>query len=162
MIDRLVDSETSLPPEVRRIELVARIRAFIDRHLGDPGLSPSTLAVAHHISVRQLHRVFQAEEASASATVRQHRLERCRRDLATGLDPVHEIAARWGFQDAAHFSRVFRATYGHSPVDYRHHQTRHGVPEQTSARHARLGTWHASSMVVAPTVNDRRIWPLAY
>lgn len=140
MLARLADTETTLSPEVRRTELVARVRAFIDRHLGNPDLSPATLAAAHHISVRQLHRVFQEEGTTASALVRRRRLERCRHDLAANLNPVHEIAARWGFTDAAHFSRVFRATYGHSPLDHRH-------------RHA----WHASSTVVAPTVNDGEV-----
>jgi AraC-like DNA-binding protein len=54
--------------------------------------------------------------------IRQRRLERCRRDL---LDPsledvpVSAIAARRGLTSAAHFSRVFRAAYGASPVEYR-------------------------------------------
>lgn len=124
MIARLVDAETSVSAEVRRVELVARIRAFVDRHLGDPDLSPAVLAAAHHISVRQLHRVLQEEGTSAAALVRQQRLTRCCRDLTAGPDPVHKIAARWGFTDAAHFSRVFRTTYGHSPMDYRYRHTR--------------------------------------
>ncbi|GAA2788117.1 hypothetical protein GCM10010470_23340 [Saccharopolyspora taberi] len=55
--------------------------------------------------------------------IRQRRLERCRRDLTNPhlrQRPVHAIAARWGFTDPAHFSRIFRAAYGLSPSDYRH------------------------------------------
>jgi AraC-like DNA-binding protein len=54
--------------------------------------------------------------------IRERRLERCRRAL---LDPalrhwsVSAIAAHWGFVDAAHFSRVFRAAYGLPPAEYR-------------------------------------------
>jgi len=33
--------------------------------------------------------------------------------------PVTAIAARWGFTDAAHFSRIFRAAFGNSPTGYR-------------------------------------------
>ena len=29
--------------------------------------------------------------------------------------PVGEVAARWGFPDAAHFSRAFRAEFGEPP-----------------------------------------------
>ncbi|THA40311.1 helix-turn-helix domain-containing protein [Streptomyces sp. A1547] len=34
--------------------------------------------------------------------------------------PVHAVGARWGFADAAAFSRTFRAAYGISPRDHRH------------------------------------------
>ncbi|MER5369616.1 helix-turn-helix domain-containing protein [Streptomyces sp. NPDC002722] len=33
--------------------------------------------------------------------------------------PVHVIAARWGFPNAAAFSRSFRAVYGVTPQAYR-------------------------------------------
>ncbi|WP_063886422.1 AraC family transcriptional regulator [Streptomyces sp. NRRL S-31] len=49
-------------------------------------------------------------------------LVQCRRDLArrhaAGLT-IAAIAHRWGFISASHFSRVFRATYGVSPVEWR-------------------------------------------
>jgi AraC-like DNA-binding protein len=32
---------------------------------------------------------------------------------------VRVIAANWGFQDAAHFSRAFRDAFGVSPSDWR-------------------------------------------
>ncbi|MEU4553698.1 helix-turn-helix domain-containing protein [Micromonospora violae] len=35
------------------------------------------------------------------------------------LPTTPAIAARWGFSDKAHFSRVFRARYGRSPQAYR-------------------------------------------
>ncbi|MEV8610809.1 helix-turn-helix domain-containing protein [Amycolatopsis sp. NPDC051373] len=46
-------------------------------------------------------------------------------DLATHPDqhrhvPIAAIGRRWGFSDAAHFSRLFRSTYGRSPREYRH------------------------------------------
>jgi AraC-like DNA-binding protein len=47
---------------------------------------------------------------------------RCRRDLldpALRDRPVSAIAARWGITDPAHFSRLFRATYGVPPSEYR-------------------------------------------
>jgi AraC-like DNA-binding protein len=33
--------------------------------------------------------------------------------------PISAIAARWGFPDPAHFSRLFKATYGRSPRQFR-------------------------------------------
>ncbi|PWJ06900.1 AraC family transcriptional regulator [Streptomyces sp. NWU49] len=121
-----LDSEDALPPESRRRALHTRIRDFIDQNLGDPSLSPATVAAAHGISVRHLHQLFAAEGEAPAAWVRHRRLERCRRDLA---DPrlrgrsVRSIAARWGFTDPATFSRVFRRAYGMTPTDHRHHHT---------------------------------------
>jgi len=54
--------------------------------------------------------------------VRDCRLERCRADLADrclGSLSITEICFRWGFNDAAHFSRSFRARYGLAPKDFR-------------------------------------------
>ncbi|MFI2504526.1 helix-turn-helix domain-containing protein [Streptomyces sp. NPDC018972] len=124
VLGRCADSEDALPPESRRRALRTRIRDFIDQNLGDPSLSPATVAAAHGISVRHLHQLFAAEGEAPAAWIRHRRLERCRRDLA---DPrlrgrsVHAIAARWGFTDAATFSRVFRRAYGMTPTDHRHH-----------------------------------------
>lgn len=52
----------------------------------------------------------------------KHRLERCREDLLDPVlsdRPVAAIAMRWGFTDAAHFSRVFKAAYGVTPSELR-------------------------------------------
>src|SRR6266487_916353 len=45
-----------------------------------------------------------------------------RRDLedpALGQRGVQAIARRWGFEDPAHFSKIFRASYGEPPGQYR-------------------------------------------
>lgn len=102
--------------------LVGQVGKFIDEHLADPGLSSSVVAEAHFVSVRYLQKVFESEGMSVSALIRTRRLERCRRDLA---DPrclhlsIAQIGHRWGFPDAAHFSRLFRSTYGQSPRSFR-------------------------------------------
>src|SRR4051812_2841088 len=41
----------SASPDTRRRELLVRIHAFVEENLGDPGLSPSAVAAAHHISL---------------------------------------------------------------------------------------------------------------
>jgi AraC-like DNA-binding protein len=75
--------------------MMARIRAFIERHLADPDLSPATIAAAHHISTRTLHKLYKAERHPVAASIRRRRLERCRLDL---LDPAGPPArsAPWG------------------------------------------------------------------
>jgi AraC-like DNA-binding protein len=111
-----------IPPDTRRRALLLRIRAYIEARLPDPALSPGTIAAAHFVSVRYLHKLFEAEQATVSEWVRRRRLERCRRDLldpAMGTEPVGAIGMRWGFRDAGHFSRLFRAAYGVPPAEYR-------------------------------------------
>lgn len=123
----VVDAEASLTPETRRRALLLRIRAFALAHLGDPGLTPSALAAAHHISIGHLHRLFQDEPRTPAAWIRHQRLEHARHDLADPAQhatPVHAIAARWGFPRAADFTRAFRAAYGSPPRDYRHASSR--------------------------------------
>ncbi|GII82184.1 AraC family transcriptional regulator [Sphaerisporangium siamense] len=110
----------SLPDDSRRRTLMLAVRAFIEGRLGDPGLDPAQVAAAHHVSVRYLHRLFEAESTTVAAWIRQRRLERCRAELARGGDePVSAIAARWGLPDSAHFSRLFRRAYGMPPAEYR-------------------------------------------
>lgn len=102
--------------------LVQRIRAYIDRNLASTDLGPASIASAHFISTRHLHGLFQEQGVTVSTWIRTRRLERCRRDLLDPMladRPVAAIAARWGFVDAAHFSRTFKSTFGVSPSEYR-------------------------------------------
>jgi AraC-like DNA-binding protein len=120
-------TENLLPPETRQTVLRTQINAFIQQHLADPGLTPTTIATAHHISVRHLHRLYQGRETTINDGIRRSRLQRIHRDLT---DPrlharsISAIAARWGFPEPTHFSRAFRAMYGITPREHRH-QTRH-------------------------------------
>ncbi len=122
MLAQQLDATSSLPGDVRQHVLRARIDAFIDANLGDPDLRQQTIAVAHNISVSTLKRLFRADNTSVTELIRTRRLQRCRQDLANPAlrgRPVYAIAARWGFPDKAHFSRVFRAQYGLTPNEYR-------------------------------------------
>ncbi|MET7728248.1 helix-turn-helix domain-containing protein [Streptomyces mirabilis] len=117
-----LDTEDSVPAESRQQALMVSIYSFVERNLGDPRLSPAVVAAAHHISVRQLHRLFQHYGITVAAFIRQQRLECARRDLAEPLlrvRPVHAIAARWGFPRPADFTRAFRTAYGVPPSEYR-------------------------------------------
>ncbi|WP_327233340.1 helix-turn-helix domain-containing protein [Streptomyces sp. NBC_01317] len=117
-----LEAVRSLPPETRRTALQVQLYDFIQRRLGDPMLSPDTIAAAHHISARHLQSLFQEQGLAVASWIRGRRLERCHRDLADPhlrSIPIHALAARWGFTDAPHFSRTFRRTYGMSPREYR-------------------------------------------
>jgi AraC-like DNA-binding protein len=117
-----LDSRSAVPTDARQRALLRRIHASIDARLGDFDLTPATIAAAHHISVRYLHQLFEPEKHSVADLIRTRRLEKCRRDLLdpTLADrPVAAIGARWGFPNAAHFSRLFRDAYGLPPSQFR-------------------------------------------
>jgi AraC-like DNA-binding protein len=117
-----LDRGSAVPPETHGRALLMRVHAFIEARLGDPDLTPATIAAAHHISLRYLHKLFQERQTTVGGWVRSRRLERCRHDLldpALRDRPVSAIAARWGLTNPAHFSRAFRAVYGLPPSEYR-------------------------------------------
>lgn len=115
--------EPSVPSTraAKREALRASVRRFVRSRLQDPMLCPETIARAHAISVRALHALFEDSGESVSGLVRHERLRRCLEDLErpTG-GSVTEIAFRWGFRDAAHFSRVFKREFGQTPSEARH------------------------------------------
>src|SRR5215471_8854346 len=109
-------------PDAVRRSLLLGVHAWIDAHLGDADLGPATIAAANHISVRYLHKLFHDEGTSVARWVRERRLDNCRRDLedpALAQRGVQAIARHWGFEDPAHFSKIFKATYGEPPGQYR-------------------------------------------
>ena len=72
------------------------------------------------MSVRTLHALFEDVELSVAGLVRTERLARCLEDLQQpNGGSVTDIAFRWGFCDAAHFSRVFKREFGATPSEVR-------------------------------------------
>ncbi|WP_329315011.1 helix-turn-helix domain-containing protein [Streptomyces sp. NBC_01278] len=101
-------------------EMLSRIHGYIEEHLMDPGLSPESIARAHHISVRYLQKLFQNDGSTVSQWVRQRRLEFCRLELGRSNRRITmaAVAHRWGFSSPSHFSRTFRGAYGMSPSEW--------------------------------------------
>lgn len=103
-------------------DALVMVMEYIDRHLGDAQLSPATIAAATYMSTRRLHYLFEPVGATVTNWIKAKRLERCRLDLmdpSLGSLSITQIGSRWGFVDAAHFSRVFKSAYGHSPSQFR-------------------------------------------
>jgi AraC-like DNA-binding protein len=114
--------EPSVPTtrSARRSEMRERVRRHIRSHLQDPELGPESIARAHALSVRALHALFEGTGESVAGLVRSQRLARCMEDLRQpSAGSVTEIAFRWGFSDAAHFSRVFKRAFGMTPSHVR-------------------------------------------
>jgi AraC-like DNA-binding protein len=115
-------AESGLSSDVPQSHLAQRARAYINQNLGDPALSPDSVARAQHISVRYLHRLFQDEGITVSRLIQHRRLEESAYELARlrrTAPTVSAIAERWGFANPTHFSRVFREAYGLSPREWR-------------------------------------------
>ena len=105
-------------------DLRARIERHIREHLSDPDLGPASLARAHFVSERQLHRLFAGTAESVTRRIRRERMDHARHELAAAREDatVTEIAHRCGFTDPTSFSRAFRAAHGMPPSAYRARQ----------------------------------------
>lgn len=124
LVSTMLHAEMDLAPDRMKPQalLAVSVREYIEANLSDPQLSPAGIAAAHFISTRHLHNVFHESGTTVASWIRTQRLDGARRELR---DPLHAgksvgtVAARWGFLDAAHFSRIFRDAFGMSPSDWR-------------------------------------------
>lgn len=102
---------------------VRAAQAFIEVNLSDCDLTAEQVAHAQGISRRRLDQIMRsARGAPVTAQIWNRRLEQAAADLS---DPgrrsltVFQIALGVGFEDAAHFSRAFKARFACSPRDWR-------------------------------------------
>jgi AraC-like DNA-binding protein len=124
----LVAAAYSVSPHARQehSSLVAahrvRIISYIEAHLRDPKLNPSTVARGCEITARYLHHLFASGAETVTQYIQRRRLEECARALiASPVRPrlVTEIALDYGFNSLTHFGRVFRHHFGLTPSEYR-------------------------------------------
>lgn len=115
----------SVSDDERQPGLLARLsqaRHFIISRIDNPELTPDDVATALQISRRTLYAWFAQTGQSPFAYIQQIRLDRCRLvliDPAARNTTITRIAFDNGFSDMAHFSRIFKTTYGASPREYR-------------------------------------------
>lgn len=94
-VEEAIDSTFAAPPPVEQLAALA-------------GVHP-----------RHLLRTFRRYHGTTVAQyVRQRQLQQARVALATSKQPLAMIALDAGFSDQAHFTRVFRHTYGETPGEY--------------------------------------------
>ncbi len=121
LINALDIEQGSEPPSLRRGHLII-VKDHILANLADPDLSPAQIAAAKRISVRYLHVLFEDEGTTVQQYIIRQRLIRCKRELDNpkmAHRTITDIAYGWGFKNAAHFSRRFKAEFGLSPSDCR-------------------------------------------
>ena len=106
-------------PSATRPALRDHVERWLDQRLSARDLDAEAVAAAHGVSVRTVNRLFSDTGETFSGVLRAKRLARVREELLAGPAAISALAARWGFFDASHLTRSFRAVYGLSPRDYR-------------------------------------------
>lgn len=98
------------------------VQMTLAERAAEADLRAEDIADAHGISVRQLHRVYAAQDTTFRSELMRLRLDRA---LAMLRDPrfrsvsVEEVARRCGFPDTRHFRRRFRLRFDMSPAALR-------------------------------------------
>ena len=125
MADMLAPAKQGAQPPGRDAVDVPRL-ALIQRDLlariAQSELSLAQIARLHHITPRQVQRLFAREGTCFSDYVRDARLEQARAALANPAQRhrrVLEIALENGFDDFSAFSRAFRRRFGMTPSEVR-------------------------------------------
>lgn len=118
----LLDLAGQVSALTQREALRERIKQYVTQHLADRTLTVDALARALGCSRRQLYNAFADEPDGVAGYILQKRLDACRRafdDRLSSHRSITDIALGNGFENMAHFSRVFRARLGMAPSDYR-------------------------------------------
>jgi AraC family transcriptional regulator len=93
-----------------------RVRAYIDDHIGER-ISLDELAREAGVSRFHFARQFRLSTGeSPMGYVRRVRVERSKSILQARNSSIAEVAARLGFSDQSHFTRIFGRLVGVSPV----------------------------------------------
>lgn len=103
-------------------DLRRRVASYVADHVEDPDLGVESIARAHFVSVRGLHRAFAGADLTVGSLIRRLRLEHARQRLVDPRDghlSVTEIAHDCGFVDLPTFSRGFKHEFQESPSTYR-------------------------------------------
>ncbi len=105
------------PPDAEDQALYDRACAYIEEHLGDPGLALAGMTEALGVSRTSLYRLFE-NAGGAAAYIRERRLLRGYEIIKADLRPdlsLAEIGAGQGFGSEAYFNRAFKQRFGLSP-----------------------------------------------
>jgi len=98
---------------------ISRATQYVEEHLAEP-INAQQLAEAANLSISRFNTLFKLETGYAPAEfIRRRRVDEARKLLSEPELSVKEIAARTGFEDSFHFSRVFHKIDGLSPSRYR-------------------------------------------
>lgn len=100
----------------------AVVEAYVRERIRDPELSVAQLAQRFGCTTRHLHTLFADAPMTLGRSIRRTRVLECLRAVDAGTEAVATLtalAARWGFYDASHLRRCFRAELALSAQDLR-------------------------------------------
>jgi len=99
-----------------------RVKHFINLHSEDCNLNPEVISKRVGLSIRYINNLFNTEDTSLMRFLTLQRLALAQRRLSNHLlshKTITELAMQSGFNNMAHFSRIFKQSYGVSPRQYR-------------------------------------------
>jgi AraC-like DNA-binding protein len=97
----------------RRLDQVKR---YVLANLDNADMTIESIAAAHSLAPRTLHRLFSVEGTTPIRWLWQQRLTASYKALAEGrVRQVTDAALSFGFTDISHFSRAFKKQFGCSP-----------------------------------------------
>jgi acetamidase/formamidase/AraC-like DNA-binding protein len=114
-----------------------RVCRSMEARLGDPDLVIDDIGRLEGLSTRYIQKLFKVGSTTFSEYLKERRLERCRLDLANPAlahFTIAELCFKWGFNDAANFSRAFTSRFGLSPKAYRAEPPKHLDTQQVLQR----------------------------
>lgn len=101
-----------------REERVVEIISYIQKHYDDVTLD--TLAEEFHLSSPYLSKYIKDKAGvTFQEVVRNARMKRARTLLKETSQSVETVAANVGYENVEHFNRLFKKSYGITPVQYR-------------------------------------------
>jgi len=117
MLAKYLLQENMLKP--KSYQTLEKVNAFIESHLTE-SLSAEQIAAHIGLSRSGLYKWMRNQlQCSVNDYVNQKRTLRARELLLDSELSMEQIAQMTGFSSAAYFSRVFKAHYGCSPMQYR-------------------------------------------
>lgn len=116
--------DEKIAPEAKRfIDSASEycVMEFIDANLKNPELSIEYISKKLPYSRSSLFRQF-SKVGGIARYIKIRRLQRCLMEFTSrrhAAKSINVIAESWGFNNASHFSKIFRQQYGMSPSDAR-------------------------------------------
>jgi AraC-like DNA-binding protein/ligand-binding sensor protein len=122
MLARLFAETVAHPPPARSTTdppCICEAKQFVRLHLGER-LTTHQAAQALHLEESYFCRLFhRLTKMTFHAYVAQARVEQARTLLRNSHERIGQIASDAGFQSASDFNRIFKASVGMTPTDFR-------------------------------------------
>ena len=118
----LIERETNPNPKrIKREQLVYKIVDYLNEHYAE-NLTLQKISEKFFISASNLSHAFKKETGlSPIQYIMQRRIGEAQSLLVETSLPIQEIEYQLGFNDTAHFSKMFKKYVGVTPKEYRKH-----------------------------------------